>query len=161
MIDLTKPLQTRDGRPVRILSTDVKNSFYPIIGIVTGKDGEEYPDSWTSYGKNVVNTDYEDEDDLVNVNLLELEAKTDDAAVDAFATKMKARLAEKRAEGRTGWSDPDKVSDTYLVFEMLDRLAAGSFIGVANFCMMLDHREAPASLPRTCMGHLVRNGGVR
>ena len=161
MIDFTKPVQTRDGRAVRILTTDTKNTLFPVVGLITGSDGNEYPESWTAEGMNIDGSNCTNDEDLINVDPLKVEAKTDDAAVDAFATKMKARLAEKRAEGRTGWSDPDKVSDSDLVFEMIDRLEAGSYIGVANFCMMLDHRGADAGLPKSCMEHLMRNGGVR
>jgi hypothetical protein len=36
MIDFTKPVTTRDGRPVRILCTDGPSSDFPVIGIVDG-----------------------------------------------------------------------------------------------------------------------------
>jgi hypothetical protein len=38
--DPKKPVQTRDGRPARILCTDAKSSF-PIIALVTMFDGSE------------------------------------------------------------------------------------------------------------------------
>lgn len=40
MLDLTKPVQTRDGCKVRILCTDYKHS-YPVVVIRTGCDGAE------------------------------------------------------------------------------------------------------------------------
>lgn len=35
MLDLSKPVQTRDGRPVRILSTDRRGGEYPIVALVS------------------------------------------------------------------------------------------------------------------------------
>lgn len=64
MLDLSKPIQTRSGRKVRILATDLK-SDYPIAFSVTNAVGEELvttcrPDGSThGWG--------EHEDDLVNV----------------------------------------------------------------------------------------------
>ena len=48
-LDLTKPVQTRDGRPVRILCMDRK-SKYPIVGLVLKKDGSETTESWLADG---------------------------------------------------------------------------------------------------------------
>jgi hypothetical protein len=45
-IDFTKPVQTRDGRPVRILCTDAP-SCYPVIGLI---EGEGRPIVWTLAG---------------------------------------------------------------------------------------------------------------
>jgi hypothetical protein len=48
MIDIDKKYQTRDGRPVRLIS-DNGTPEYPIIGIVDG--GGIRPRSWTAEGK--------------------------------------------------------------------------------------------------------------
>ena len=48
-LDLTKPVQTRDGRKVRILCTDGPHE-QPICGIIEGKDGGDYW-SWPLSGK--------------------------------------------------------------------------------------------------------------
>lgn len=40
-LDLTKPVQTRDGRPARILATDVRHAIYPVVAVVTHPDGGE------------------------------------------------------------------------------------------------------------------------
>lgn len=50
MIDLTKPVQTRDGRRVRILCADAKGDF-PIIGAVEERDGTERSGSWMRDGR--------------------------------------------------------------------------------------------------------------
>lgn len=58
MLDLTKPVQTRNGRPVTLLTTNAKNDR-PIVGLVEGPheafltgtsyEGQE-PHSWYSDG---------------------------------------------------------------------------------------------------------------
>lgn len=40
-IDWTKPVQTRDGRKMRVLCTDAKNSSHPVIVLIEGAAGEE------------------------------------------------------------------------------------------------------------------------
>jgi hypothetical protein len=62
MIDFTKPVQTRDGRKVRILCTDRKDNR-PIVGLVPG-NGDEQIYSWHACGNYVSN---EHCLDLINV----------------------------------------------------------------------------------------------
>ena len=62
-LDLTKPVQTRDGCPVRILATDLR-SEYPVVGIISRRGYDEV-ETWTLDG-NLVSSD-EHELDLVNV----------------------------------------------------------------------------------------------
>ncbi len=52
MLDLTKPVQTRDGRKVRILCTDRKagNAGGCVVGLVTSRDGYEYIELWHENG---------------------------------------------------------------------------------------------------------------
>ena len=42
--------QTRDGRAVEILRTNVKNRDFPVVGIYTEPDGSETQDRWTAEG---------------------------------------------------------------------------------------------------------------
>ena len=42
--------QTRDGRPVRILATDMKGVNVTVIGLVCGQGGQECPLCWTADG---------------------------------------------------------------------------------------------------------------
>ena len=49
MIELGKKYQTRDGRAVRILATDLRSN-HPIAGVVTDFDFHEWPCSWTPEG---------------------------------------------------------------------------------------------------------------
>lgn len=53
MIDLSKPLQTRDGRPVRIDYPDSGDITYPVHGAIQDpSSGSWRPDSWTKDGAN-------------------------------------------------------------------------------------------------------------
>lgn len=64
-LDLSKPVQTRDGRPVRILCTDARKALYPIIGLIQYQDGSEALSTWADGG--VYNLPKESAWDLVNV----------------------------------------------------------------------------------------------
>ncbi len=71
MLDLTKPVTTRDGRSVRILSTDAQIKSFSghvdnIVGIVTEPDGEETVYTWQSTGA-FLWPDTPDPADLINV----------------------------------------------------------------------------------------------
>lgn len=37
-IDFTKPVQTRDGQPVTILTTKREHALYPVVGMVNGDE---------------------------------------------------------------------------------------------------------------------------
>jgi len=73
----------------------------------------------------------------------------DDVAVDRFALAMKAKLADARAKGRTGWDDPAQCSVGYLAQLLVDHIGkdnAGNFEDVANLAMMLHQRGADPSV---------------
>jgi hypothetical protein len=63
-LDITKPVQTRDGRSVRILCTDKKGEF-PIVALVTDENDKEFIGSYSSGGR-YFNQGCSD-NDLVNV----------------------------------------------------------------------------------------------
>lgn len=65
---------------------------------------------------------------------------TDDIAVDRFAAAMKAKLAEKRRQGYTGWDNKHDCSREHLVGLLHRHIVKGDPIDVANFCMMLHQR---------------------
>lgn len=48
-----EPVQTRDGRKVRIVCFDVKSKNYPILAIIENNDGTEIPVSMTNEGVHV------------------------------------------------------------------------------------------------------------
>lgn len=73
-----------------------------------------------------------------------------EAAVDAFAAQMKARLAAKLAEGRSGWDDPANAPEIYssmLAHGAGVQLAAGQEVDVANFALFLWFMRTRAGQP--------------
>lgn len=64
----------------------------------------------------------------------------DALAVDRFAIAMKAKLAQKRAEGRGGWDNKDECSAEFLSQLLREHVEKGDPIDVANFAMMLHQR---------------------
>lgn len=99
-LDLTKPVETRDGRPVRILCTDAENAYYPVIALISEVDRGEHVTRYTQDGRympggehprdlqNVVRTE------TVYVNLYRLE----DGTVYVGRPLRDAELAQKAAE---------------------------------------------------------------
>ena len=65
MIDCNKPVQTRDGRKVRILCTDMK-ARDSVAGVITDTDGEDTVDAWQADGHYNISTDASNSD-LINV----------------------------------------------------------------------------------------------
>ena len=64
-LDWDKPLQTRNGRKVRIYCRDAGGE-YPVHGAIRQKNGDKWlPRSWTADGVYAVN--HEDPEDLINV----------------------------------------------------------------------------------------------
>ena len=76
----------------------------------------------------------------------------DDAAVDAFAAAMKAKLAKARAKGRGGWDDKAQCSQQYLSDLLRGHVDKGDPVDVANFCMMLSLRGEGIAAPATVQG---------
>ena len=71
----------------------------------------------------------------------------DDHAVDCFAKMMKEKLAKKRAQGRSGWDDPEQCSISYLKKLFHESVQKGDPVDVANFCMMLRHHHTATTTP--------------
>jgi hypothetical protein len=51
MLDLSKPVQTRDGRAARIICTDKKNLVYPIVALITTSAEIETLKTYTPAGQ--------------------------------------------------------------------------------------------------------------
>lgn len=63
-LDLTKPVQTRDGHPVRILCTDRKGK-YPVVGLVISNYDDDFIRCWPVSG--IYDLDRLQHLDLINV----------------------------------------------------------------------------------------------
>ncbi|MCH4581721.1 hypothetical protein L7A40_19140, partial [Achromobacter xylosoxidans] len=74
------------------------------------------------------------------------DAHPDDIAVDRFAVAMKAKLAKKRAEGRSGWDDKQKCGASHLSEMLYRHVAEGNPVDVGNLAMML-HQRGEAIMP--------------
>jgi len=64
----------------------------------------------------------------------------DDQAVDRFAAAMKAKLAESRAKGRSGWEDKARFSAEGISDMLVAQIFKGDPLDVANFAMFLHQR---------------------
>lgn len=87
----------------------------------------------------------------------------DDAAVNAFAAAMKAKLADARAKGRGGWNGDEPGMQQRLSDMLRAHVEKGDPRDVANFCMFLHQRgeriSVPAPMPRP-MDTAPRDGTV-
>lgn len=64
----------------------------------------------------------------------------DDEAVDSFAQVMHAKMAAARAKGKEGWDDPQRCPVVRLAELLQLAVAAGDYVDVANYAMMLHLR---------------------
>src|SRR6476619_5646036 len=64
----------------------------------------------------------------------------DDAAIDLFASAMKAKMAECRERGKDGWYDPARCTREQLQNMLLEHIVKGDPVDVGNFAMMLFNR---------------------
>ena len=71
----------------------------------------------------------------------------DEAAVDALAALMKAKLAEKRAKGYGGWNDKTQCPQQRLSDMLRAHVDKGDPVDVANFCAMLSARYEGIAAP--------------
>lgn len=67
------------------------------------------------------------------------EPHPDDLAVDRFAAAMKARMAQKRAEGMDGWDDPERITVGCLQ-RSLAVTPLSRPVDIGNYAMMLFNR---------------------
>lgn len=67
-IDFNRPVTTRDGRTVKVLTTTANHNMYPVVALVTDENGEEHAEVFTANGKFYSSEeDNPDPDDLVNL----------------------------------------------------------------------------------------------
>lgn len=76
----------------------------------------------------------------------EVKASTDDLAIYDFATEMLNKLVKKAETGKSGWDNPSRCSHEYLAELFATEIhkcaiGAGDLVDVANYCMMLRHRN--------------------
>ena len=114
MIDLTKPVQTRDGLKVRVLCTNMKGRD-TVAGVITDDDGTDMVDAWQADGHYNIGPE-EARTDLINVpekrvvwvnvnpgNWMHTYPSKDDA--DEYASH--SRLSRVRVEYEVGQFDEE------------------------------------------------------
>lgn len=67
--------------------------------------------------------------------------RVDRRGVNNLSAAMRKKLRRKRAEGRSGWHDPDQCSVKRLKLMLRAHLNKGDMVDVANFAMMIYNRE--------------------
>ncbi|WP_050451600.1 hypothetical protein [Candidatus Burkholderia verschuerenii] len=78
----------------------------------------------------------------IDAAAVEREIERINAAIDGFAAAMKAAMARKAAEGRTGWDDPSlraAIVGDLIAHAICADKAPGQEVHVANFAMMLHY----------------------
>jgi hypothetical protein len=100
-LDLTKPVQMRNGTPVRILATDL-DGLCPVVGAYrSARTGKEVATTWTRDGRYLASQVGECFSDLVNVTTkrkLWLNVYSDDiAAHDSRAEADRAAFGRRLA----------------------------------------------------------------
>ncbi len=69
------------------------------------------------------------------------EEHPDNIAVNEFASAMRGKLGHKRRQGCGGWDDPAQCSLDYLRQLFYEHFRKGDMVDIANFAMMIWHRE--------------------
>jgi hypothetical protein len=142
-IDLTKPVQTRDGRKARILCIDANND-YPIVGLYE-YEGSEQSATWMLDGTYLVHSPRATGYDLVNV-------PEPAAALESRVTKERELLTAMSA-----WMDYHIVMFPEVFGEareregraLLERYAALYAAPAAALEVPMDHRPDPEAIRRS------------
>lgn len=66
-VDLTKPVQCRNGTPARVICTDAKNTLYPVVALLIDASGNEEAYGFTTEGKFLHTSTLNHPRDLVNL----------------------------------------------------------------------------------------------
>lgn len=90
MVDFSKPVQTRDGRKVRVLCMNRVGGLYPIIGLID-QGGIEETQCWTSKGVHAVGV-ADSGLDLVNVPPQKVKVEVRLYRTDRMTTGLAQRL---------------------------------------------------------------------
>lgn len=117
MLDLTKPVQTRDGRAVRILATDVADSDYPIVAATQYEPEDEIVETFTREGHLLLRpgVDTTSGNDLINVpekrvlwlNIYDGSYPSHDTYEEAERSACSSRIACVRVEYEIGQFDKE------------------------------------------------------
>ncbi|MCV6588019.1 MAG: AlpA family transcriptional regulator [Marinobacterium sp.] len=105
--------------------------------------------------KNQIIAALQRENDELKAQQASAQPHPDDVAVDVLATAMKAKLALKRAQGFNDWTDPLPHSNDDLAQSLVDHLAKGDPVDIANYAMFLYLRNGGDSLKKLAPGNRI------
>ena len=77
------------------------------------------------------------------------DADADREGVRRFAEALLQKLAEKRAQGYSGWNDPADCSIKRLEKLLAEHISKGDPVDIGNFCMMIWNRRNPTAYRTT------------
>lgn len=124
-LDLTKPIQTRDGRQAKFLHTvNNPDSDYPVFAVVTNSDGTEHVHGYTTAG--AFFNGLPDDCDLVNLPVYQYKLVYKDG--DVFPRELYTWFSSREnpthhgggtlmLSGRLGWLKCEKGDPDTTVFE--------------------------------------------
>lgn len=73
--------------------------------------------------------------------------KIDEDALKKFNTLMRDKLSISRLKGKHGWHDENVCSIEFLVKSLVEHLAKGDMVDVANFAMFINQRVGQKPIP--------------
>lgn len=83
---------------------------------------------------------------------------TDETGLHRFARAMSWKLEKARNSGRAGWDSPLQVGTDELAQMLVQEVAKGDPVDIANFCMFLHQRDplnAHALIRQALVNHVV------
>lgn len=75
-----------------------------------------------------------------------MQSRVDETGIHRFARAMSAKMAAGRKKGRGGWENPEEVSPEELAKQLVEQVAKGDPVDIANYCMFL-HQRVPNFAP--------------
>lgn len=105
------------------------------------REDQDFLIAWIAHYQNEVDGDYPTPVQVIRIkDALRAhagkETHADDVAFDAFAVACKAKLADARAKGRSGW---EACSEEQLAAMLIDHVRKGDPRDIANFCAFIWH----------------------
>jgi hypothetical protein len=79
----------------------------------------------------------------MNISEFETDVVACAVGIKRFSRAMREKLERKRKAGRAGWNRPQECSVAELRSMMMEHVAKGDLVDVANFAMMIWNRENP------------------
>jgi hypothetical protein len=94
----------------------------------------------------IIGIHYDNLEEFIEIPDSNIERSNDSDIIYDFASLMVNKMTKKTEAGRSGWDDPSRCAKAYLAELFATEIhkcaiGAGDLVDVANYCMMLRHRE--------------------